>query len=683
MYIIIGINDYKILIEKCNKLQNDNDLLLSKIKSIEENLKTNKEMEAFLITQMSFLKQELENCRLKEKNTLEIEKNPFVGNKKHLFDYKNKIKIKKIKKQIRNEFLEQSKKLKSSLGISISKLTLTNEDDVLKINYIKKNDNNRIEIKDNNYRQYLDILIKDMLHISDKSWDFLKLQLGLDIDSHAIIQKKRKTLNLQFELNECNEGFYIDPQHAITQKLNELYEQNSALGKEIIIKISADGTVISRNIKVINVVFSIINEKTKATTASGTYLLGIFPYKKESNDEIQKWLPIIWDKLKNLKKITINSNEFAITYIFCSDYKMMLNVLGMKQANSVQPCIWCESGQNDLHMKGTTRKEILLNNSNNLNQDIDLFDDDDIIDDHFYNERVSNNHSQTNRLLKEITLENFVVDILHLFLRITERLGHCLIQEMADDLSMTTNYDPLKHTSIKKLILFLKETCRINVLSLKYTKNTIDYIFTRMQGPEKIRMFNYIIKDNKFLKLLKECKIKYADRKVKLWKVFYKIIIDIKDNTITYDLSKACNKWLKEFIFLNEAKKITPYIHIFAFHVPDQIKKHGTLAYYECQGLEKFNDLSTRIFFHSTNKHDWVRQMMLKNLRVQKLSSMIKLKSRRKYGKQNEIDVLMKQKAKRLSTKKEANLTAEMYEYDLIKIVQSQNLMFQKWLAQK
>ena len=58
---------------------------------------------------------------------------------------------------------------------------------------------------------------------------------------------------------------------------------------------------------------------------------------------------------------------------------MMLNVLGMKQANSTQPCIWCEATQKNLEKKGIKRNEIITNESLNFIQN-DLFDDDAIDD---------------------------------------------------------------------------------------------------------------------------------------------------------------------------------------------------------------------------------------------------------------------------------------------------------------
>ena len=172
-------------------------------------------MEKFLISQMSLLRQE------KEAERYQFQENPFGSNKKKFFDYQNKEAIGRIKKKIEKAFSEISQMLKLSTGLSILKISMTNEDiNKLQFNYLKKiNDNNQIEIMDTNYRKFLGVLIKDLLHISDKSWNFLKLQLGLDIDTEGMIKNKRSELNKQFKLNPLNDGYYVEPQEAIIEKL--------------------------------------------------------------------------------------------------------------------------------------------------------------------------------------------------------------------------------------------------------------------------------------------------------------------------------------------------------------------------------------------------------------------------------------------------------------------------------
>ncbi len=68
--------------------------------------------------------------------------------------------------------------------------------------------------------------------------------------------------------------------------------------KPILIKVSCDETSLSRNVKVVNVVFNLINEKLKAATAFGCYRIGIFRIDTEDYESTKEWLPTIWKQIK-------------------------------------------------------------------------------------------------------------------------------------------------------------------------------------------------------------------------------------------------------------------------------------------------------------------------------------------------------------------------------------------------
>ena len=649
MNVLLSLDDYTKLIEDYNNIKKDLELKKSileqkdlEIQQLKNQLDNLKSQESLLVSRFISLKNEVQKFK----------ENPFGDNyQKSFYSYKHEKTRSNLRRHIKNVLIEYSNKLRLSLGLSISKVELTDDQvETPEIIYLEKLNNQEKNFKEN----YFHLLIKDILHISDNAWNLLKIQLELDLDSLESIRQMRRRLNNDFILNKCYNGYFIDPKQEIENKTKEFIKSSNCQDKIIKIKISADGTILSRNIKIINLVFSIINEKKKAATATGTYLLGIFPYKKESNFEINQWLPTIWDQLKDLKNVKVEELFYDIKFYFSADYKMMLNILGMKSANSNSPCIWCDTNKLNLHERGIDRIEnfdqtIQANASNSVpttSKDSmitdDFYDDDDNEDD-----LISDKNCYT-RMLPEIPIKNFVVDILHLFLRITERLGHCLLQDflIADNFIKSEFYTQSKHMNITRLIGYLTENCKIRVLNLKYTYSTIDSIFTRMQGPEKIKLLQCISKDNSFLELLNNCNINNSERKVFLWKTFFKIINDVKNENFPYDISLICRNWLFEFIFCYGRAKITPYIHVFSFHLSEQIKSHGNLSYYDCQGLEKFNDLSTRVFFQSTNKKDWVKQMLLKHLRINKVSAIIKFKPKRIYTKKNdepEIDQTLEQ----------------------------------------
>ncbi len=122
--------------------------------------------------------------------------------------------------------------------------------------------------------------------------------------------------------------------------------------------------------------------------------------------EINQWLPTIWNKLKNLKNVEVDEVFNDIKFYFSADYKMMLNILGMKSANSNSPCIWCDTNKLNLHERGNDRIEIIHQTittnatnsvpttSNNRMITDDFYEDEDNVDD-----SISDKNGYTRMLL--------------------------------------------------------------------------------------------------------------------------------------------------------------------------------------------------------------------------------------------------------------------------------------------
>ena len=178
-------------------------------------------------------------------------------------------------------------------------------------------------------------------------------------------------------IKPLDNGYYRDPVKMIKDKvLRYVKTLKQGEGLDIVkIKLGCDGTNVSRNVKLINFVFSVINEKVKAASVNGCYRIGIFKADKEDYESSKNWLPALWHKIKELKKVFFDtieqkildqseldniafergSNRFVeleINYSFCNDIKMNLIILGLKAANSNWPCMHCTVSKNSLNEKG-------------------------------------------------------------------------------------------------------------------------------------------------------------------------------------------------------------------------------------------------------------------------------------------------------------------------------------------
>lgn len=213
---------------------------------------------------------------------------------------------------------------------------------------------------------------KDVANIPDRKYHIFRKSLKLKIGSLYRVKRLRATCSTRFKpvISKLSTGYYIDPVLKIKEQISRLLDSEVIKsGEKIWVKISADGTNISRNVTLINMVLNIINERARAASASGCYRVGMFKIEDENYESVKKWLPVIWDKIKELDRIfydkaakrvlrddesvyPINQNTevFEIEYFFSADWKMMAIILGINNANSTFPCLFCET--DDLSKKG-------------------------------------------------------------------------------------------------------------------------------------------------------------------------------------------------------------------------------------------------------------------------------------------------------------------------------------------
>jgi hypothetical protein len=120
-------------------------------------------------------------------------------------------------------------------------------------------------------------------------------------------------------------------------------------------------------------------------------------------------------------------------------------------------------------------------------------------------------------------------------------------------------------------------------------------------GDEKRRLFSNI----NLKEMYKVSEVSKIDQIDELWRTFYNIWVSIKDKAYAsyLDIKSQCIKWHDLFLKLFHSDKLTPYLHVFTFHVWEMIKVHGDISRFTMQGLEKLNDFTTMDYFGATNKH--------------------------------------------------------------------------------
>jgi hypothetical protein len=230
--------------------------------------------------------------------------------------------------------------------------------------------------------------------------------------------------------------------------------------------------------KLATCVFSILNEGKKSVTASGTYLIGLKKVNNECYDELQPWLSPILNLVTEFKNFESNSMRYSLEYYFGSDYKMLGEALGLLNATSNHPCVWCLVSKQDLHMvipDEEQQKRTLKDHSEKLEKNIH-----------------SSNHGYKNKpMCKNLEYDKYVIDILHLFFRVGDVLFQLLLNELCllDGFDGSSKFSETKHILISKLLLLLKEKCGITINLENINEESILKILSLLGGKKRRKIF--------------------------------------------------------------------------------------------------------------------------------------------------------------------------------------------------
>ena len=546
----------------------------------------------------------LQNAQLKNDiKVLKKKTNPFMNSLKVYFDLQRSRKV-TIRRQIKS-YLQSISETLNKIGLEIESV------------YIKKQTEDNLsqeinlQIKESFEKVIPDrelcLYAKDKNSISDRTYNNFRKELSLheSISSLSNLKKTRKEIDNSIQINKIGDGVFLDIKTTIITRITYCSEINGLKDETIHIKFSADGTNVGKTIKMINFTFALINEGIKATTASGQYTLGLIKIDDEDYDSIQPWLVEIVKQLEELKQeeLEINGKKFILEYYFAADLKLLANVLGLKQASSLHPCIWCEVPKDSLHI---------------LSPGTSIIDQNRLARSESERTRILNSsHTpstdkgyKTDSLLGSlIPFHRCIVDTLHLKLRIVLNV---LLEQLVIELIIMDNFkinqklEIEKHKNIISYMKFL-ETIKINVKFQPFSKQGKTHLHRELNGTEISRFLanvdlisiypvNQNQSENEDL-IIKRNKMQI------LFKDFNSIYTGITKNELKSNQIKILtSQWMENFLATFHCNKVTPYIHIFCSHLHEFQELYGNVNLFNQQGLEKLNDLTTIDFFRSSNK---------------------------------------------------------------------------------
>ena len=209
--------------------------------------------------------------------------------------------------------------------------------------------------------------------------------------------------------------------------------------------------------------------------------------------------------VENFTRYVHDNVEYEIVYYLAGDYKFLLEVLGLAAAHSTYSCIYCTKPKTKYHdcsVIGQTRTiEDIIQNSNKPDSSKTKFG------------------CKREPIFKAIPLDRVLIDTLHMFLRITDRL----IEQLVRDCETADKLQRQKCTPNMDALAKMYEECGLHGVSFFASGNSDVKKPRDLTGPEMLKLYNNL---DKIEEILIKCGRRSRDdvsKVISVWREFYSI----------------------------------------------------------------------------------------------------------------------------------------------------------------
>lgn len=241
------------------------------------------------------------------------------------------------------------------------------------------------------------------------------------------------------------------------------------------VKISGDGTCFGKRLKLVNITFTILNEKEAAMSEKDNYVLAILK-TTESYDNLKESLSDLTAEMTKLSKVKVGGKHYNIEYFLGGDWKFLACVCGLGAANQDHACICCKCPPNQ---RRDIQRAWSLSNSAQGARSLEEIAN-------FAKSKKLN--CKATPLFSFTPLDHVIIDTLHLFLRISDNLTELSIRELrrkdaCEKATFPNGFSQKKFKHMAGYEAFLKNLCisfewRIN-------KDTKKLDYRDLTGPAK------------------------------------------------------------------------------------------------------------------------------------------------------------------------------------------------------
>ena len=197
------------------------------------------------------------------------------------------------------------------------------------------------------------LYVKDRYHISDVAYHELA-QVNSDLPRKLTLSKASKQLNAKSNIQptlgqttgikqSLEERLIIRLRHALKS------DPSFALQSTIRVKITGDGTVVSRSLHLVVIAFSLFTDEENPRSLSGNHTIALLS-TTEDYANMAEALEKVLEDIKMMKSITIDSVTFAVEFFLVADWKFLALVVGIESALARYSCIWCKCASEERHI---------------------------------------------------------------------------------------------------------------------------------------------------------------------------------------------------------------------------------------------------------------------------------------------------------------------------------------------
>ncbi|CAF1492503.1 unnamed protein product [Rotaria sp. Silwood1] len=458
--------------------------------------------------------------------------------------------------------------------------------------------------------------LKDTYHLTDAALNaiFQYVRSHKKLYSLKEIERLRKKTNTKFPILFTSSSAYVKFEYAVRTAIFVARKHEMKLDQvdTLHIRFNMDGTLIG-NKHIVAISINCIEGGHECQMATNLVPLGLFEVQKENTEILRKSLPADFiSDIKSVKQISIGSKVIDIRVRLGGDLMNAVYVYGLSGFSSNYPCIFCTQHKDDLHVtedtaydknitegKGKNKKTITVRVGPTSSYDPakrarSLVEQASCL-------TMKNNDLgyKCEPLFGDLfNYQDYCIDTLHMKLRVFD----VILKDILSCASRTGKYGNEHSTIIQQKIEILNQHCE---------KTVGKRFFFQMDSDDKNKTIGshgkltghlqdlFFVDSFPYDDILINEVAKSARAVVNKFK---QILNQLKHSSIKQKgvLKRLSLEFVKEFRQSGLRTTVTPYIHIIGNHL-FEFDEFNDLGDYNMQGVEKNNDILSRLYFSSTN----------------------------------------------------------------------------------